>query len=151
MSLNLVKYLSAVAVAAVCASCGSGGYGASTPSAPSSTSASSTSASATSSALTISIASRNGSQSFSPNPASAGGQMVVFRNNDSIPHRVVLNDGTVDTGIIQPGGSSAAVLMPANGSNYHCSIHPDMTGSVNSSSGAAAPPDSSSPSPGSGY
>lgn len=77
--------------------------------------------------------------------------MVIFKNSDSIPHRVVLNDGSVDTGTIQPGGSSAAVLMPAKGSNYHCSIHPDMVGSVNSSSGTAAPPDSGSPAPGSGY
>ena len=144
MSFTTVKCLAVAALAGLCASCGGGGgYSSSSPSSPSST--------PTTSAVTINIIRDNGSQSFSPNPASAGGQMVVFKNTDTVAHRVVLNDGTLDTGIIQPGASSAAVLMPGTGSHYHCTIHPDMVGSVNSSSGAAAPPDSSSPAPGPAY
>ena len=38
---------------------------------------------------TISIVGQNGTRAFTPNPASFGGQTVVFKNNDSIPHRVV--------------------------------------------------------------
>ena len=41
--------------------------------------------------MTITILRQNGAQSFSPNPALAGGQMVVFKNTDSITHRVTLN------------------------------------------------------------
>jgi len=89
--------------------------------------------------MTITVAGQNGAQSFSPNPASAGGQMVVFRNADSIPHRVVLNDGSVDTGDIAPGTTSRAVQMPVSGTNYHCSLHPAMVGAVNASGGAAPP------------
>jgi plastocyanin len=85
--------------------------------------------------VTITITRQNGTQSFSPNPVSAAGQMVVFRNTDSIVHRVQLNDGTVDTGNIAPNQTSVAVLMPAAGTNYHCTIHPDMIGAVNSSGG----------------
>src|SRR5687767_6980034 len=70
--------------------------------------------------LTITITRQNGEQSFSPNPAAAGGRLVVFRNADSIVHRVRLNDGTIDTGNIGPGTSSAVVQMPAEGTNYHC-------------------------------
>ena len=55
----------------------------------------------------ITIVGQNGTQAFSPNPASFGGQMVVFRNNDSVAHRVVLNDGSVDTGDIAPGRPAA--------------------------------------------
>jgi len=148
MSLTAVKSLTIAVAAAACVSCGGGGYSASSPSSPTPTSPATSS---TSSALTISITSRNGAQSFSPNPASAGGQMVVFKNNDTIAHHVVLNDGTVDTGLLAPGATSAALLMPSAGANYHCTIHPDMTGSVNSASGSTAPPDSGGTAPPSGY
>ena len=89
---------------------------------------------------TIEIVGRNGTQAFSPNPASFGGQQIVFKNNDSITHRVVLNDGSIDTGDIAPGATSRAVTVPSTGANYHCSIHPGMIGSVNASSGGLAPP-----------
>ena len=89
---------------------------------------------------TISILGSNGTQAFSPNPAAFGGQQVVFKNNDTVIHRVVLNDATVDTGDIAPGATSRAVTMPANGTNYHCTIHTGMIGSVNPNSGGAPPP-----------
>ena len=110
----------AVASALILSSCGGGS---STPTSP------------TPNAVTITITRQNGAQSFSPNPAAAGGQTVVFRNNDSIVHRVLLNDGTIDTGNIAPGATSAAVQMPANGTNYHCAVHPDMIGAVSGTSG----------------
>ena len=90
--------------------------------------------------VTITITRQNGAQSFSPNPASAGGQMVAFRNADSIVHRVQLNDGSLDTGNLAPGATSNAVLMPNNGTNYHCTVHPDMIGAVSGVSGAPPPP-----------
>lgn len=90
--------------------------------------------------VTINIVGENGSRSFDPNPASAGGQMVVFKNNDRIVHRVILNDSTIDTGDIAPGATSREIRMPNNGTNYHCTIHPDMIGSVNQESGGAPPP-----------
>jgi plastocyanin len=112
----------------VCVStCGGGGGGSSTPTSPSPTT------------FTITVNRQNGLQSFSPNPASAGGQMVVFRNADSVVHRVRLNDLSIDTGDIAPGATSRAVQVPANGTNYHCAIHTDMTGSVNAASGAPPP------------
>ena len=88
---------------------------------------------------TISIVGQNGSQSFSPNPASFAGQQVVFKNNDGVTHRIVLNDGSLDTGDIAPGATSRAVTMPGTGTNYHCSLHTGMIGSV-SAAGAAPPP-----------
>ncbi len=84
--------------------------------------------------ITINITSNNGSQSFSPNPASIqNGQMVVWHNADSVTHRVVLNDGSIDTGSLAPGQSSAAKAWTASSAQYHCSIHPSMVGSVNAS------------------
>lgn len=92
------------------------------------------------STATININGQNGAQAFSPNPAGFGGQMVVFKNNDSVMHRVVLNDGSGDTLDIPPGATSRAVQMPGGGTNYHCTVHPGMIGAVSASSGSAPPP-----------
>jgi plastocyanin len=122
------KVLATFASAVCLSSCGGGSNSA--PTAPSNNPTS----------MTITILQRNGALSFSPNPASAGGQTVVFRNNDSIVHRVQLNDGSLDTGDIAPGATSRAVQMPSNGTNYHCTLHPDMVGAVSTSAGAPPPP-----------
>lgn len=122
-------FIGSVSAAALCFVVACGGSDSSTPNAPSA-----------SGAMTITITRDAGAQSFSPNPATAGGQQVVFKNADSITHRVLLNDGTVDTGDIAPGATSRVVTMPGTGTNYHCTIHPDMIGSVSASSGAAPPP-----------
>jgi plastocyanin len=69
-----------------------------------------------------------------------GGQTVVFRNAHNVTHRVILNDGSVDTGDIAPGATSRAIQMPVVGTNYNCSLHPGMIGSVAGSGGCGAPP-----------
>ncbi len=95
----------------------------------------------TSNTTTISIAGERGSQSFSPNPASAGGRMVMWRNDDGVTHHIVANDGSsFDTGNIAPGAISAMVQMPQFGLNYHCSIHPTtMFGAIGGGGGTAPP------------
>lgn len=81
-------------------------------------------------AITIDIIGINGARSFSPNPATVGaGKMVSWHNTDSTTHRVVLNDGELDTGNISPGKYSAAMSLVATG-GYHCSIHPEMVGTI---------------------
>ena len=121
-----MRVLAAAAAGLFLAACGGGG---SSPSSPNP------------GALTITITRQNGAQSFSPNPASAGGQTVVFRNADSVVHRVRLNDGSIDTGDIAPGATSAPVQMPPDGTNYHCSVHPDMIGAVSGTAGGPPPCD----------
>lgn len=103
-----------VVILAGAAACGGGSPSSPSPSGP----------------TTISIVGERGSQSFAPNPSQAAGQMVVFKNNDSIVHRVRLNDLSIDTGDIAPGATSAPVRMPGGGTNYHCFLHPAMVGAV---------------------
>ena len=83
--------------------------------------------------VTIDVVAVNGAQSFSPNPATVpAGQIVVWRNIDTITHHVVLNDRSVDTGDLRPGVSSEPTAIGGVGDgNYHCSIHPSMVGRVN--------------------
>lgn len=132
MRSMILSFTVAAIAALVLIGCG-GGYSSPAPTSPSPSPSDP-------GAITISITRQNGAQSFSPNPATAGGQLVVFRNNDSIVHRVVLNDGTLDTGDIAPGSTSRSLLMPTTGTNYHCSLHPTMIGSVSPASGGTPPP-----------
>ena len=120
--------LTAAVFVALAGAWGCGGGGSGNPSTPSSPSPAT---------ITITIVGERGAQSFSPNPASAAGQTVVFRNADSVVHRVRLNDLSVDTGDIAPGATSRAVRIPDAGTNYHCSLHLTMVGAV---SGATTPP-----------
>ena len=106
----------------------------STPSSPTSTAASA------GGIVTVSVVAVNGAQSFSPNPTTLpAGQMIVWHNVDSITHRVVLNDGTLDTGNLAPGASSRPMTLSGSGSQYHCSIHPEMVGSINQTTSQPAP------------
>src|SRR4029077_3301080 len=83
-----------------------------------------------SNAIVINVVATNGAQSFSPNPGSVpSGQLVVWHNVDSITHRVVLNDGELDTGNIPAAGFSSAMALVAPGP-YHCTIHPEMVGTL---------------------
>lgn len=90
--------------------------------------------------ITISIVGERGNASFSPNPALAAGRLVIFRNNDTVTHRVRLNDLTLDWGNIAPGASSQAIRMPAAGTNYHCQVHPLMIGAVAIDAETGPPP-----------
>ena len=73
----------------------------------------------------------NGAMSFPPNPATLpAGEMVVSPNIDSITHRVVLNNGSLDTGDIAPGASSQPMSINGTSNPYHCSIHPVMVGTI---------------------
>jgi plastocyanin len=79
--------------------------------------------------VTINVVGVNGAQSFSPNPATLpAGQMVVWHNIDSVTHRMVLDNGSLDTGNLAAGASSQP--MSINAGPYHCSIHPSMVGTV---------------------
>jgi plastocyanin len=79
-------------------------------------------------------------QSFSPNPAPLPqGSMVAWKNSDNIVHRIVMNDGSFDSGDIAPGATSGAMRLTSVGGSYHCAIHPTtMFGSINTAT--EAPP-----------
>jgi plastocyanin len=120
------------AAALAVASCGGGGS-------PASPSSGGNGGGGQASTVTVTITGQGGRLAFSPNPATVQpGQLVAFKNNDSVAHRVVLDDLSVQTPEIAPGATSAPVAMGVSGSKtYHCSIHPGMVGGFN---GAEAEP-----------
>ena len=124
-----------VATAAWCTACGGGGGSAPTPTSPT------TSNGSTSTTVTVTIMGVRGKLSFNPNPASvAAGQLVVFKNSDVVTHHVMLDDGSLQTADIPPGGTSAPLAVGAANSAYHCTIHPSMVGSFNAAETPDPPP-----------
>jgi plastocyanin len=92
--------------------------------------------------VTVSIARTQGNQSYVPNPVPVtSGERVVFQNNDTVVHRIVMKDNSADFGNLAPGASSSPLAVGSG--DFHCTIHPSMVGSIN---GLVAP----EPPPGSG-
>jgi plastocyanin len=133
----------AIATALVAVSCGGGaGGGSTTPTSPSSPAAGGTgTGTGTTSTVVITITGQGGTLAFTPNPATvAQGQVVVFKNNDTVAHHIMLDDGMAQTADIPPGGTSAPVVMGLTGATtYHCTIHPGMVGGFNGSTSEPPP------------
>ncbi len=58
----------------------------------------------------------------------AQGTELIFDNKDAAPHTVTADDGSVDSGIIDPG--KAFKLKVAEAFEYHCEVHPAMKAAV---------------------
>ncbi len=64
------------------------------------------------------------------------GETVEFRNEDIVAHTVTADDGSFDSGLIQPGSSWKMTVQKAGTVAYHCTPHPNMKATlVTSSSG----------------
>src|SRR5215212_7989250 len=65
----------------------------------------------------------------------APGTTVTWVNNGQAPHTTTADDGTWDSGTLQPGEDFSFTFDQPGTYTYHCSIHPDMTASVKVSGG----------------
>ena len=94
-----------------------------------------------SNAVIVSIVGSSGNKSFQPNPVQveAGGS-VAFRNDNAATHHIVLDDGSADLGTLLPGGMSTSIKVSGSATNFHCTIHPSMVGSINGASAPEPPP-----------
>lgn len=58
------------------------------------------------------------------------GEETVFVNDDDTPHTFTSDDGLFDSGTMQEGEELSIATLPAGEYGYHCSIHPDLTGTL---------------------
>jgi len=58
------------------------------------------------------------------------GTTVTWNNNDNMTHTVTEDEGSFDSGDISAGSSLSKTFSTAGTFTYHCTIHPEMTGSV---------------------
>jgi plastocyanin len=68
---------------------------------------------------------------FSPATVSVTvGDTVTWTNSDAQGHTATADGGALDTGTIGNAQSGTITFSTAGSFPYHCSIHPDMTGTV---------------------
>ncbi|HKV75305.1 MAG TPA: hypothetical protein VJN95_12370 [Gemmatimonadales bacterium] len=92
--------------------------------------------------LIVSGAQSMGNHAFSPNPHTvtlASGGKVVWANGDytggtyggsGVTHHLVSDNPEFDLGDIVPLAAAQHVFTTAGTYNYHCTIHPTMTGTI---------------------
>ncbi len=72
-------------------------------------------------------------QGFSFDPATVtidAGDCVTWTNKDSVTHTVTSDEGVFDSGNLSKGGTFEFTFVEPGTYNYHCEIHPSMTGTV---------------------
>jgi plastocyanin len=68
---------------------------------------------------------------YGPDPVTIEeGGKVIWQNEDSAPHTATAEDGSFDTGTLEEGKLGSETFKEAGTYAYICSIHPDMTGTV---------------------
>ncbi|MHB8841668.1 MAG: cupredoxin domain-containing protein [Candidatus Aquicultor sp.] len=58
------------------------------------------------------------------------GEEVTWTNNDSVPHTVTADDGSFDSGQVDPGGSYSHTFKDKGTFKYHCDYHGRMHGEI---------------------
>ena len=73
-----------------------------------------------------------GNQMFSPsNVTVRSGNLVYWRNNDRVAHRIVLDDHRYDSSDIAPGAIGCGLIVNDAGTHtYHDANNPNMTGTI---------------------
>jgi plastocyanin len=91
--------------------------------------------------VTVAVVGTRGNGSYVPNPVPlTAGEQVVFTNNDTVSHRIMMKDGSADFGTIAPGTSSQARAVGSG--DFYCTTHPSMVGSINGLTAPEPPPGS---------
>jgi plastocyanin len=69
--------------------------------------------------------------SFSPATITvAPGTTVTWTNNDGMTHTVTADDISFDSGNITTGSKFSRVFSTVGSYSYHCTIHPNMKGTI---------------------
>jgi len=68
---------------------------------------------------------------FGANPLTVtSGTTIMWVNNDNVTHTSVADAGAWNSGSIAPGGSFSRTFSSTGTFTYHCTIHPNMVGTI---------------------
>jgi plastocyanin/uncharacterized membrane protein len=82
--------------------------------------------------------------SFQPAQLTARpGETVEFKNEDMYAHTVTADDGSFDSGLIQPGSSWKLTVTKPGTIAYHCRPHPNMVAKLVATGAGASPANAS--------
>ena len=68
------------------------------------------------------------------------GSTITWTNKGDEPHTVTADDGSFDSGVLNPGDSYTVAFDGQGTVTYHCAIHPEMRGSVTVGGGGGVVP-----------
>ncbi len=74
-----------------------------------------------------------------PDAAIEPGTTITWTNNGALPHTVTADDGSFDSGVLNPGDSFTVAFDGQGTVTYFCAIHPEMRGSVTVGGGGDGP------------
>jgi plastocyanin len=75
-----------------------------------------------------------------PDAAIEPGSTITWTNNGDEPHTVTADDGSFDSGVLNPGDSYTVAFDGQGTLTYHCAIHSEMRGSVTIGGGSGTAP-----------
>ena len=75
-----------------------------------------------------------------PNAAVEPGSTITWTNRGAVPHTVTADDGSFDSGVLNPGDSYTVAFGGQGTVTYHCEIHPEMRGSLTVGGGGGTAP-----------
>jgi plastocyanin len=59
------------------------------------------------------------------------GDVITWTNSDAVPHKVALDDGSCEMSANIPGGGSKSLVFSKAGTfPFHCTVHPNMKGTI---------------------
>ncbi len=58
------------------------------------------------------------------------GDKITWTNQDSVGHSATADDNSFDTGVLSQGQSESVTFSKAGTYTYHCSVHPNMKGTI---------------------
>ncbi len=78
-------------------------------------------------------------------PAGSGVLIINAEDDSTVQHELVADDGSFDTGVLDPGGQYLVMFGGQGTVTYHDALHSDITGEIvisngNTSYGVAVPP-----------
>ncbi|HEX5474595.1 MAG TPA: plastocyanin/azurin family copper-binding protein [Vicinamibacterales bacterium] len=119
MSLRCVALLAAFALVSAC------GSSSNAPTSPTPNPTSGATATIPSGASTMTAT------AFGANPLTVtAGTTVTWVNADNTTHTATSDNGVFNSGNINPGGRFSTTFATAGTFAYHCTIHPNMVGTV---------------------
>ena len=63
------------------------------------------------------------------------GGKVIWKNQGQAPHTATADDGSFDSGTVQPGKLKSETFKQTGIFDYHCEIHPQMHGTIKVAAG----------------
>ncbi len=68
---------------------------------------------------------------YAPDPVTAAvGDAIQWTNADAVPHTATLDEGDCGTETIEAGATLGLVFNVAGTYTYHCTVHPEMKGTI---------------------